>query len=214
MKIISHRGYWKTAEEKNKKAAFYRAFSSGFGVETDLRDFGEKIVISHDSPSPFSWTFEEFLEFYQCFSCNSTLALNIKADGLQERVRTALTERAVTNYFIFDMSVPDALEYKNKSLKYFTRQSELEPQPALYDSATGVWMDSFYEDWINEDDILFHMNAGKEICVCSPELHHRDPANFWARLLRMESIFDSRIMLCTDEPQKARDYFKIEGCNG
>jgi hypothetical protein len=211
MRVISHRGFWKIAEEKNSEAAFRRALSNGFGVETDLRDFGKKVVISHDSPDESAMSLEAFLDLCQGFSrMGSVLALNVKADGLQERVKTALRERAVENYFLFDMSVPDALEYKRRNLRYFTRQSEIEPQPALYESSAGVWMDCFFNDWIDQEDILAHLNAGKEVCICSPELHHRDPSGFWARLLRME-LSHSRLMLCTDEPQKARDYFNQEG---
>jgi hypothetical protein len=211
MRIISHRGYWQKTAEKNTGDAFRRALSHGFGIETDLRDFGKKIAISHDSPDDLAMSFEVFLDLYKGFSGDgSVLALNVKADGLQERVMTALIERAVTNYFFFDMSVPDALEYKNKNLRYFTRQSEIEPQPTLYDSASGVWMDCFFTDWIYKENLLPHLNAGKEVCICSPELHHRDPSSFWARLARMELSHDSRLMLCTDEPQKARDYFEKE----
>jgi hypothetical protein len=51
MQILSHRRYWKMDSEKNTKIAFERSFSLGFGTETDLmRDFGRKIVISHDMP--------------------------------------------------------------------------------------------------------------------------------------------------------------------
>lgn len=35
MRIIAHRGYWFSAQEKNTEVAFYRAFSMGFGTETD-----------------------------------------------------------------------------------------------------------------------------------------------------------------------------------
>jgi hypothetical protein len=207
MRIISHRGYWKAAEEMNTDTAFRRAFSSGFGVETDLRDFGSRIVISHDSPSSSAMPFEAFLDLYKDQQSNTTLALNIKADGLQDRVRVALIDRGVTNYFFFDMSAPDALEYKRKDLKFFTRQSELEIQPILYDSAMGIWMDSFFDDWIDRGDILTHLDAGKEVCICSPELHHREPSGFWDRLARWGLSQDRRLMLCTDKPKEAYEFF-------
>ena len=38
MKIISHRGYWKTKPEQNSIEALTYSFDSGFGVETDIRD--------------------------------------------------------------------------------------------------------------------------------------------------------------------------------
>ena len=56
--IIAHRGYWKNENEKNKKAAFERAFDCGFGVETDLRDIKGEIVISHNMPLGDEISFE------------------------------------------------------------------------------------------------------------------------------------------------------------
>ena len=38
MQVISHRGYWKAASEKNTQTAFKRSFSLGYGTETDVRD--------------------------------------------------------------------------------------------------------------------------------------------------------------------------------
>ncbi|HEF1316515.1 TPA: hypothetical protein R8R34_001765, partial [Campylobacter jejuni] len=51
MKILSHRGYWKNKQEKNSIAAFDRSFLNLYGLETDLRDVGGGIVVSHDMAS-------------------------------------------------------------------------------------------------------------------------------------------------------------------
>ncbi|MDR0842529.1 MAG: hypothetical protein LBP68_03815 [Acidobacteriota bacterium] len=207
MRIISHRGYWKTPAERNTATAFRRALSHGFGIETDLRDFGRQLVISHDSPDSSAMPFETFLDLYQRFGHGETLALNVKADGLQERALTALTELSIKEYFFFDMSVPDALEYKRRELRFFSRHSEIEPQPALYDAAVGVWMDCFFDDWIRPEDVRAHLAAGKEVCICSPELHGRNPENFLNQLADTELPDEPFLALCTDEPEKARNRF-------
>ena len=51
MIVLSHRGYWKTAVEKNTPTAFKRSFELGFGTETDVRDRNGELVISHDMPN-------------------------------------------------------------------------------------------------------------------------------------------------------------------
>ena len=51
MKIISHRGLWRTVNEQNSLTAFSKSFSHGFGIELDVRDFNNEILISHDMPS-------------------------------------------------------------------------------------------------------------------------------------------------------------------
>ena len=62
MRILAHRGYWKKPEEKNSKTAFLRALEFGFGIETDLRDSGGQVVVSHDMPRGGEMTLEQFCE--------------------------------------------------------------------------------------------------------------------------------------------------------
>ena len=50
MIILSHRGYWKSEEERNQEVAFHHSFDLGYGTETDIRDIQGKLVISHDMP--------------------------------------------------------------------------------------------------------------------------------------------------------------------
>ena len=54
MKILAHRGFWADEEEKNTLSAFGKAFDSGFGIETDIRDRNGELVISHNPPDTSS----------------------------------------------------------------------------------------------------------------------------------------------------------------
>ncbi|MCG6306599.1 hypothetical protein K6U21_20885, partial [Vibrio vulnificus] len=80
--IIAHRGVWTIPLEQNTEEAFKSAFINGFGIETDLRDFNQNIVISHDMPKEGCMTFSDFISMASSNN-NVTLALNIKSDGLQ-----------------------------------------------------------------------------------------------------------------------------------
>ncbi|HEY5793206.1 MAG TPA: hypothetical protein VIS74_07900 [Chthoniobacterales bacterium] len=208
MKILSHRGYWKTPAEKNSAAAFERSFALGFGTETDLRDRAGELVISHDLPRGGELTVREFLEIYSAFDRSLPLALNIKADGLQEPLRRLLEEFAVREYFLFDMAIPDALVCLRSGLKCFTRQSEYEPSPAFYDQADGVWVDGFHGEWWDESLIRRHLEAGKRACLVSPELHRRCHLPFWQSLRGWECRGNPALMLCTDLPEDARAFFE------
>jgi glycerophosphoryl diester phosphodiesterase len=207
MKILSHRGYWKVAPEKNTTRAFERSFSLGFGTETDIRDFGGKLVISHDIADMNSITVEHFFEIYKSYDSQLPLALNIKADGLQSLLKELLTIYNINNYFVFDMSIPDNLGYLKADFLCFTRQSEYEPIPALYDQSTGVWMDSFRGDWIEEPILEGHLKAGKQVCLVSPDLHKRIHNPFWQKLYKMSIIHSDYILLCTDNPEEAKEFF-------
>ncbi len=151
MLILSHRGCWKRPNEKNTEAAFVRSFALGFGTETDVRDANGRLVISHDPPALGAnpLPFDAFCRLYKDHGGDALpLALNVKSDGLQTLLKAALEMHEITNYFVFDMSVPDGLECLRHGLPVFTRRSEYETQPSFYEKAAGVWMDCFHEpDW-------------------------------------------------------------------
>lgn len=198
--ILAHRGYWKKEEEKNTKEAFKRAFDCGFGVETDLRDIKGEIVISHDMPKGNEMTFEEVLVLLD--GRNLPLALNIKADGMAFKIKKLLEKYNHTNYFTFDMSIPEMVVQHKMDLNVFTGISDIVPNPIMYKEAQGVWLDCFYSDWFSKKEIKEILDAGKKVCIVSPDLHKREYKNVWAKYKDVKGI-----MLCTDFPDEAKEYF-------
>jgi len=206
VRILSHRGYWKTPAEKNTLAAFERSFRLGFGTETDLRDELGKLVVSHDPPTGKALPAKELFLCHTQLGPDLPLALNIKADGLQRLVRELLEMFAVQDYFLFDMAVPDALSYLRLGMNVFARHSDVEKVPALYAEAGGVWMDSFHGDWFTAADVRAHLDAGKRVCVVSPELHGREYLPLWRRLSGVAAPA-GQFLLCTDHPEEAEGFF-------
>ncbi len=212
MKILSHRGYWKTSEEKNTLLAFERSFSLGFGTETDVRDLDGKLVISHDVPLSTNTPilFSDFLKCYKSFNNDLPLAINIKSDGLQLMLKQELEQFNISNYFVFDMSVPDTIGYLNSGLKVFGRESEYETKVSFYPNILGVWMDEFEGHWINENKVKEHLENGKLVCIVSPDLHKRNYLEEWADYKKIESQYlnyQENIWICTDFPEEARTFF-------
>lgn len=207
MKIISHRGYWKTTEEKNKPVAFVRSFDLAFGTETDLRDRNGEIVIAHDMATSGDISLIQMLELYKASNCNGPLALNVKADGLQKPLRATLLEQGISNYFVFDMSIPDTLGYMREGLRFFSRQSEYEPVPALYEECAGVWLDAFTGTWYTTQLIEGHVQNGKEVAIVSPDLHKRLHLPFWDQLKKDGVHNMDKVILCTDFPEVAKQFF-------
>lgn len=198
--ILAHRGYWKKEEEKNTKEAFKRAFDCGFGIETDLRDIKGEIVISHDMPKGNEMTFEEVLVLLD--GRNLPLALNIKADGMAFKIKKLLEKYNHTSYFTFDMSIPEMVVQHKMGLNVFTGISDIVPNPIMYKEAQGVWLDCFYSDWFSKKEIKEILDAGKKVCIVSPDLHKREYKNVWAKYKDVKGI-----MLCTDFPDEAKEYF-------
>lgn len=204
MNIIAHRGFWKVSNEKNSSVSFARAFESGYGVETDVRDVLGQLVISHDMPLGNEMRFDSFLALYAASGAESCLAINIKADGLQKPLKALLAEYAVKNYFVFDMSVPDTLGYMQEGIRFFSRISEYEPQDPFCFNSSGVWIDSFHSKWFPTKDISAFLGQGKHVCIVSPELHKRDHLKVWHELREIET---SNVLLCTDFPDAAKEFF-------
>lgn len=152
---------------------------------------------------------EDFFKLYKKYNTNLPLALNIKADGLQNLLKKLIEKYEITNYFIFDMSVPDALLYIDLNFNVFTRQSEYEKEPSFYDKARGVWMDEFYSHWIDKNIIKKHIDNGKLVCIVSPELHKRDYKKEWQEYKQIEKELhiQDQLMICTDYPDEARRFF-------
>ena len=206
MKILSHRGYWKREDEKNTKIAFERSFQLGFGTETDIRDLNGELVISHDPPTIDCQylTVADFFKIYKIWGDGLQLALNIKSDGLQRKLMQLIIDFNITNYFVFDMSIPDTIGFIKNNSKFFTRQSEYEIDPAFYTQADGVWLDEFNGHWIDDEVIQKHIKNGKKVCIVSPELHKRSYNIEWDNY---KNIFlkdsEHKISICTDFPEKA-----------
>lgn len=195
--------------EKNTLAAFERSFAMGFGTETDFRDRLGELVIAHDLPGQESLSAERFWEIFSRIDRRLPLAINIKADGLQGLLKSALVRHGVENYFLFDMSVPDAVFSIKQGLRVFTRHSDVEQVPSFYARAAGVWMDAFFdESWITPEAIASHLQAGKQVCLVSPELHKRPHLDFWARLKAHPIHRDDRLILCSDLPENAVAFFR------
>lgn len=208
MVIISHRGYWKEVNEKNTKVAFERTFYLGFGTETDIRDFKGELVISHDIADENCISVKDMFAIYNKYDNKLPLALNIKADGLQAKLKDILEEYKIKNYFVFDMSVPDGLQYLKYNIRTFTRESEYEKIPSFYNEACGVWLDEFQGHWITKEVIEKHIQSGKQICIVSPDLHKRDYKKEWLHYREIEKELGiNHIMLCTDFPQQAMEFF-------
>jgi len=205
MIILSHRGLWNELSERNQPVAFERSFNSGFGTETDLRDIAGKIVISHDMPRGDEITFEEVLQMMS--GRNLPLALNIKADGQADEILRLLNKYDHTNYFAFDMSIPDMVYQIKTGVRVFTGLSDILPTPVLLDKAAGVWLDCFNGDWYGANIIDDLIAGGKSVCVVSADLHKRDTAKQWKIIKSAKNFANDNLLLCTDKPIEARGYF-------
>ena len=206
MNILAHRGYWGHEIKRNSPEAIVNALKNGFGFESDIRDYCGNLVISHDIATDSSQKVDEVFRELSAYDDKYTFAINVKSDGLKIQLKELLDKYSISNYFVFDMSIPQMIEYKDYNLTFFTRQSEVEKDPCMYEEAAGVWVDAFWStEWIDKDLIYNHLENKKKVCIVSPELHQvKDYKLFWDKL-KGYKIND--IMLCTDYPDEAKEFF-------
>lgn len=209
MKLLCHRGAWFGQEEQNSMASFLRAFQQGHGIETDIRDCDGTLVIAHDMPLQHQvLKLDEVLKCYVESGSQVMLALNLKADGLCEPLKQSLDQYNVSQYFVFDMSVPDTLSYVGKDMPVAVRMSEYEDGGWLLDRTDVVWLDAFKDEWYDQDFVVSLLELGKRVCVVSPELHKRPWLPLWGELKEVPIDLSKRLYLCTDLVSEALEVFK------
>lgn len=212
MRILCHRGLWATRAEQNTLDAIRAAWKQGWGVETDVRDLDGELVVSHDPPTGGTLPFRELIEAWVADGSGTTLALNIKADGLAPLVAAATVGVDMSDHFVFDMSVPDQLSWTAPgppAVPVYTRWSDIERQPILDQQTSGIWLDAFHDDgWWSAEQLLQHLALGLAVAIVSPELHGRRPDPVWERLRALGLHTHPGLSVCTDEPELAERFFQ------
>lgn len=165
-----------------------------FGIEVDIRNHGNDLIVYHDPFHVDAVNFEVWLEAYQ----HNFLIANVKEEGLEERLVPLLEEASIDAYFILDESLPYIRKHALAGLPNFAvRVSEFESVETalrLSDYLKGhgkrfdwIWIDSFTGEPAKYDDAMRLREAGLKLCQVSPELHHVNEPNSWQS--RVEDFF-------------------------
>ena len=175
MKFIVHRINTIKALEKIPKK---------YGVEVDLRDYGNRLILQHD-PFKDGEDFEEYLKHYD----HGTIILNIKSEGIEVRVIDLLLKYKVRDYFFLDCSFPMIHLLSEQGEKNIAlRLSEFEGLDTIMnmkDKVNWVWVDCFKSFPLNSEAYEIIKNNKLKICVVSPELQGRvNEIKFYIDFLR------------------------------
>jgi hypothetical protein len=144
-----------------------------FGIEVDIRSYGDKLVIHHD-PFIEGESFEAWLAVYQ----HGTLILNVKEEGLEARLIELMKTRGIVDYFFLDQSFPFLIKWsKAGERRCAVRVSEfetIETALTLTGKVDWVWVDCFTHFSLSQQDAQQLKNAGFKLCLVSPELQGRN----------------------------------------
>ncbi len=186
MKFIAHR--INTIEDLVKVPASY-------GVEVDLRDRDECLILQHD-PFKDGDDFEEYLKHYR----HGTMILNIKSEGIEFVVLDMIKKYRVRDYFFLDSSFPMLYKLNKKNEKNIAvRLSEFEPLDAVMamaGRASWVWVDCFTRLALDRKNYKTLKEHRFKLCLVSPELQGREGDILkYGKALKKEGIIPDAI--CT-----------------
>jgi hypothetical protein len=166
-----------------------------YGVELDLRDFAEKLILQHD-PFTDGEDFEEYLKHYN----HGTMILNIKSERIEHKVLELLKKYNIKKYFFLDSSFPMIyLLSKDGEKNIALRFSEFEGTDTIVNMKNKVkwiWVDCFSKLPITKENYEFLKENGYKFCLVSPELQGQEEklVEYKKYLEDEEIIFDA---LCT-----------------
>jgi len=173
---------------------------SEMGVEIDIRSNGQDLILQHD-PFTAGTKFHDWLKCYQ----HQLIILNIKEEGLEERILSYLNEFNITNYFFLDQSFP----FLVKSARQGQKQSavRLSEYESIYTAITlarqvnWVWIDYFTKFPLNRSEVNELKQLDFKLCMVSPELQGYDPE---VEINKLADLFSSSQIqldaICTKRP--------------
>jgi hypothetical protein len=172
------------------------ALPPGVGVELDLRDSGNDLILQHD---PFA-SGEKFEDLLKVYKDRGTLILNIKSERIESRVIELIKKYKVSNYFFLDSSFPMIVQLsktgeRNIAVR-FSEYESLESVLCLAGKIDWVWVDCFTKLPIDKRIFSILKENGFKLCLVSPELQGRaDDILPYKEYLKKEGIiFDA---ICT-----------------
>ena len=145
-----------------------------YGIEIDVRGFGDKIFLNHDPIEPGK-DYDELGEYLDNFN-HKFIIFNIKEAGYEKRVIQLAKERGIEDYFLLDVEFPFLYSAtRNEGFrKIAVRFSEAEPiEAVLAQEKEGVplvewvWIDTNTKLPLNKENIKILKDF--KTCLVCPE---------------------------------------------
>lgn len=138
------------------------------GVEVDIRSEGTQLILHHD-PFQKGEAFNHYLEHFK----HAFIILNVKTEGIEERVIQAMRTHSIHNYFFLDLSIPFLVKTAKKGeRKIAVRYSEYEPlffTTQFKTMVNWVWIDCFKHLPLTQKSYQ-ELRQNFKLCLVSPEL--------------------------------------------
>ena len=128
---------------------FFACYRSWFWHRSRCARSNAELVISHDYATKDSPRLIELLR--EVNETQNMIALNIKSDGIFLELKSILDNLNIQNYFCFDMSIPQQVQYQRNGLNWYSRISDQIEERSVNQASMGIWLDAFDHDWWSKD---------------------------------------------------------------
>ena len=173
---------------------------SSMGVEIDIRSNGQDLILQHDPFMP-GIQFHDWLKCYQ----HKLIILNIKEEGLEERILSCLNEFNITNYFFLDQSFPflvkSARQGQKQSAVRVSEYESIKTVKNLAGKVEWVWIDYFTKFPLDPSEVNELKQLDFQLCMVSPELQGYDPVIEISKLAHLFNSSEIKLdAICTKRP--------------
>jgi hypothetical protein len=151
-----------------------RATDPAHGVEVDIRSQGNRLVIHHD-PFVEGVDFVGWLAHYR----HGLLILNVKEEGLEQRLLGLMSQAGIERFFFLDQSFPFLIQTaragERRCAVRFSEYEAMETALAVAPMIEWAWVDVFTPALPDASALAMLRAARLRLCLVSPELQGRDP---------------------------------------
>ena len=143
---------------------------TNFGIEIDISTDSKKLVLKHD-PFATGETLEKFLNFYK----HKFVILNVKSEGLEEKILRVLIKKKIKNYFFLDSSFPKIIDLTKKKVSQIAIRvsyyEDISTAKKLKNKVKWIWYDTFFGLPKTLEHFILLKKLNYKICIVCPELH-------------------------------------------
>tara|TARA_B100000575_G_scaffold10020_1_gene7378 strand:- start:3357 stop:3947 length:591 start_codon:yes stop_codon:yes gene_type:complete len=140
-----------------------------YGLEIDIRTYQNNLVLHHD-PFKKGISFKKWLNYYK----HNFLILNVKEEGLEEKILKIINRKKIKNFFFLDQSIPFLIKtMKTGERRCAIRLSEYESIYTVLNfknKIKWIWVDCFTKLPLNFNEYKILKNCNFKLCLVSPEL--------------------------------------------
>ncbi len=135
-----------------------------FGAEIDLRAHKSEIILNHE-PFKSGDTLDNFLKHYN----HGTLILNIKEDGIEDKVIKKVKKAKIKSYFLLDVEFPyifKSLKNRQKNIAIrFSENETIQTAKIFKNKFKWLWIDTVTKLPLNKKNIKI-IKSFKSCLVC------------------------------------------------